>query len=455
MTTQPALLGGTPLLSRPCHLVRPVLPTADAMLAGWRELETSGVLSNQGQFARTLETRVADRLDVPYCAVFASGTTALMCLARALDLDGEILVPSFTFAATAQALSWQGLRLRFVDIDPVTLHMTPELAEAAITPATVAVAPVNLFGGCARLDEFEAMAARRGLKLLFDSAQAFGAEYRGRPVGGFGDAEVLSFHATKAFHTGEGGAVVTRSRDLYERLCRTRNYGFANYLDCVEAGVNGKLDELSALVGLRVLDVFPGVVTGRWRAIAAYESALAGIAGISRLAMDPEVAPAPSYFTIRIDERELGLNSLELNYALMAERIVTRCYFYPPVHRTTYYQRLLGADRPHLPETDRAATNTLSLPLHADLSADTIAAIALAIRRCREHAPAIRQVLHGKVPRDWDAHSARRYCDPYDVFIRPRGAVDEAEAVAADVTTPARTPSPVLLRSGTSGRREM
>src|SRR5262249_29315991 len=159
-------LGGAALLSQPCHLVRPTLPPLTDLLDGLGDLKASRMLTNQGSFARALEARIAALIEVPYCALFASGTTALMCLARALDLTGEVILPSFTFAATAHALSWQGLRPRFVDVDPRMLLMTPELAEAAITPETTALLPVNLFGGCGRLDGFEELAARRGLRLF-------------------------------------------------------------------------------------------------------------------------------------------------------------------------------------------------------------------------------------------------------------------------------------------------
>ena len=417
MSSRPAILGGHPLLSELCHLVRPTLPPLAELLDGLGDLEASRMLTNQGSFARALEARIAALIEVPYCALFASGTTALLCLARALDLTGEVILPSFTFAATAHALCWQGLRPRFVDVDPRTLHMTPELAEAAITAETTALLPVNLFGSCGRLDGFEALAERRGLRLFFDSAQAFGARFDGRPVGSFGDAEVLSFHATKPFHTAEGGAVVTRRRDLYERLCRIRNFGFGNYLDCLELGLNGKLDDLSALLGLRLLDGFPAEVEARCRVLADYAQALSSVPGLSRLAIDPRTTPCPSYLVIRIDERAFGLNALELNYALMAERIVTRCYFYPPVHRTTYYEGRLGADAPELPATDAAATSTLCLPLHAELAPETVATVALAIRRAHEWAAPIREALRGRVPRDWGAHSARFHRDPYDVLM--------------------------------------
>jgi dTDP-4-amino-4,6-dideoxygalactose transaminase len=429
MNLLPAILGGDLLLDERCQFVRPSMPAAADLVQGLAELEKSRVLSNQGTFVRALEERVAAEVGAPYCAAFASGTIALMCLARALDLKGEVVLPSFTFAATAQALSWQGLRPRFVDIDPRTLHMTPELAEAAITPETTALLPVNLFGSCGRLDDFEALAQRRGLRLLFDSAQAFGARFRGRPVGTFGDAEVLSFHATKAFHTGEGGAVVTRSRELYERLCRIRNYGFENYLNCIELGMNGKMAELPALVGLHLLRGFPEVVAARRRAVAEYGRGLQGLPGLRQVESEAPVTPSPAYFAMHVDREVFGLNAIELNYALMAERIVTRCYFYPPVHRTTYYQRVLGADTPNLPATDAAATSTLCLPLHAQLTPETISTVVLAVRRIHDHAPAIRRALKDKVPTDWDTHSASRYRDPYDVFFSDRRPVPAPEPV--------------------------
>src|SRR5262249_756170 len=154
----------------------------------------------------------------------------------------------------------------------------------------------------------------------------------------------------------------------------------------LELGLNGKLDDLSALLGLRLLDAFPAEVAARWRVLADYALALRSIPGLSRPAVDPRAAPCPSSLAIRIDEPAFALNALELNYTLMAERIVTRCYFYPPVHRTTYYQERLGADAPELPETDAAATSTLCLPLHAELAPETITTIALGIRRAHEWA---------------------------------------------------------------------
>ena len=344
MPVLPAILGGSALFQEPCHLVRPELPDVAELVKGFNDLAASRMLSNQGAFAKEFERRIASELDVEHCALFCNGTTAIMCLVQALDLQGEVIVPSFTFAATALALSWRGITPRFVDIDPRTLLLDPRKVEEAITPATAAILAVNTFGRCCDVDAFRALADKHGLPLIYDSAQAFGTKYRGKPVGGFGDAEALSFHATKVLHTAEGGAVVTNRHDLYERLCRIRNFGFGTYLNSVELGINGKLDELSAMVGLRLLDDLPKHAAARKRACLEYERHLEGIPGLRLPEVDAEVTPSHPYFLVAIDEKEFGLDSLELNYALMADRIVTRCYFYPPVHQTTYFRELLGND---------------------------------------------------------------------------------------------------------------
>ena len=413
----PAILGGEPFFERPYHLVRPIMPPLQELMAGIEGIYETKMFTNQGPMVRSLEEKIAQRLNVNHCMLFCNGTMATMCLIKALGLTGEILVPSFTFAATTQAILWLGLQPRFVDIEPDHLTMDPKKTEEAITKDTQAIFPVNIFGSCCHYEQFQALANSHKLPLFYDSAQAFGSKYKNQPVGSFGDAEVLSFHATKIFHTGEGGAVVTNNTDLARKLGTIRNFGFSDYLNCTTVGINGKMDEFSALIGLKLLDRLSAHILKRKWVFQHYRDSLKPIPGIRFPQESPEIDLNYSYFYIWIDPEQFGLTNLELNYALIAEKIITRCYFYPPVHRTSYYQRLYKNTLPELPQTDWAATHTLCLPVYSDMQAGELAMIIAAIIRCQQHAKAIKEKLEEQVPSNWEAHTNSVFIDPHDRFI--------------------------------------
>jgi dTDP-4-amino-4,6-dideoxygalactose transaminase len=397
-----------------------MLPTREALAAGLETLYQSRILTNQGVHVRALEAKIAEQLGVKHCALFCNATIAIMVLLRALDLDGEIIVPSFTFAATVQSVLWERLRPKFVDIGRPSLLLDPGLVEAAVTKTTSAIFGVNLFGSCCDHDRLRKIARRHGLPLIYDSAQAFGTRYKGKMVGALGDAEVFSFHATKLFHTGEGGAIVTNDSGLHARVCRMRNFGFASYLNCVDIGLNGKMSELAAIVGLGLLKDLPLQIEKRRRLFQDYRERLGSIPGLDLPPENKDVSNNCSYFYVLVDPARFGLTSLELNLALLYDRIVTRCYFYPPVHRTSYFQTCPRL-RPQrgswkLPVTDWAAQRVLCLPAHTDMPADELAKIGAAIARCRAHAPEIRARAAGKLPKKWAAlrqHAA----DPYEELI--------------------------------------
>ncbi len=414
---QPAILGGQPLFEKAQHLVRPILPFLSDMMHGIADLYSSRMLTNQGVFVQRLERRIEKELGVKHCALFCNGTTAIMCLAKALGLKGDVLVPSFTFAATAQALQWIGLSPRFVDIDRETLTMDPDEIEAAITERTSAIFPVNVFGKFSEHDRIYGISKKNGLPLIYDSAQSFGTRYKGRAAGSLGDAEVLSFHATKVFHTFEGGAVVTNDKQLYERLCKVRNFGFEGYLNCVEPGINGKMCEFPALIGLCLIDQLPSQIIKRKSLSENYISILKDISGIHLPIENKDVEVNYAYFYVVIDSEKFGMSNIELYYALMAENIVTRCYFYPPVHRTAYYKRIFAGKLPDLPQTDWAATHVLCLPLHTEMEINDLATIKHGITRCQQNAEQIKETLKGKVPSDWDALVNSTFVDPHDLYI--------------------------------------
>lgn len=414
----PAILGGTALFDNPYHLVRPALPPISELVSGFEELYESRYLTNQGKFVRTLEKEIALMLGVKHCALFCNGTIAIMSLIPSMLLQGEILVPSFTFAATTQALLWgNNIQIKFVDINRKSLTIDPNKIEENISEKTTAIFPVNIFGMSCDHNKIRRIAKKHNLKLIYDSAQAFGTVYKGKMIGSLGDAEVFSFHATKIFHTGEGGAVVTNDTELYEKLCRVRNFGFGGYLNCMELGFNGKMNEFSALVGLKLLYGVPAQISHYKWVFQQYKESLKNIPGIICPQENLEYIPNYSYFYVIINPDEMGLTNLELNYALMAEHIVTRCYFYPPVHRTTFYQKLFRHNPPVLPETDWAALHVLCLPVYPDMRVGELAKIIEGITRCYLNAKAIKKFLADKIPKNWEALSSQPVFDPHDQYI--------------------------------------
>ena len=413
----PAILGGEPVFKEAYHFVRPVFPPIPELLNGLEGLYESRYLTNQGNNVRALEENIASFLGIRQCALFCNATIALMSLIHAMELEGEIIVPSFTFAATTQALLWGKNQIKFVDINRKSLTIDPDKLENNISEKTSAILPVNIFGKCCEHDELRKFAQKHNLALVYDSAQAFGTIYKGTAVGTLGDAEVFSFHATKLFHTGEGGAVVTNNSDLYERLCVIRNFGFSSYLNCIDLGLNGKMSEFSALIGLKLLDSIPSRISNLKRIYQKYKEGLKDIPGITCPEDNLDCIPNYSYFYVTIDPGKFGMTNLELNYALVLDLIVTRCYFYPPVHRTSYYQKLFSNNPFDLPETDWASLHVLCLPVHSEMLDDDLAKIIEAIWRCHVNSKSIKKVLTDKTPENWEAFLAQPTRDPYDKYI--------------------------------------
>ncbi len=238
-------------------------------------------LTNNGPYVQQFETRIAEFLGVRHCIAMCNGTVALEIAIRALGLSGEVIVPSFTFVATAHALQWQEITPVFCDIDPATHHLDPAQVEKMITPRTTGIIGVHTWGRPCDMDALEAIARRRKLQLLFDAAHAFGCSYKGKLVGGFGRCEVLSFHATKFFNTFEGGAVLTDDDALAEKMRLMRNFGFSGYDNVIYIGTNGKMTEVCAAMGLTSLESVEQFMETNRRNHHAYTPRVEGIPGIA------------------------------------------------------------------------------------------------------------------------------------------------------------------------------
>src|SRR5437667_11739827 len=249
-----AIWGAPPAFKQRRHAGRPNIGNREHLLERIGDLLDRRWLTNDGPFLQEFEKRISERLGVKHCIAVCNATVGLEIAIKATGLAGEVIVPSFTFIATAHALQWQQITPVFCDINPATHNINPRKIEHLITPRTSGILAVHLWGRPCAIEELQAIADANGLALLFDAAHAFGCTYGTRKIGGFGRAEVLSFHATKFISAGEGGAAMTNDAALAERMQLMKNFGFAGYDNVISIGTNGKMNELSAAMGLTHLE---------------------------------------------------------------------------------------------------------------------------------------------------------------------------------------------------------
>ena len=393
MDDRPAVLGGSPAFADLVPVVQPTLPPWEPELAAEvGRLMQTGMLT-KGQHLAELETRVAAHLGVGHAVGVASATTGLLLVAQALGLSGEVIVPSFTFMATVHPLALLGVEPVFVDVDPSTWNMDVREVERAITPRTSAIFAVHVFGNPADVAGLEALAAKHGVRLVFDAAHGFGAGYRGQPVGRFGDAEVFSMSPTKLLVAGEGGIVATDDDKLADAVRAGREYGNAGSYDSMFPGINGRLPEFNALLAVRGLEMLDGNASRRRELAAAYEEQLGALPGLGFQAVDEQDACSYKDFSMRVDEERFGLSRDELAVALHAENVDTRSYYDPPVHRQRAYAHLRERYEEALPVTETLARESLSIPIWSHMPSDTLHAIGASIARIHGMAAEVRTAL--------------------------------------------------------------
>lgn len=391
-----AVLGGEPAFASPLHVGAPNIGDRAALMRRLDALFDGRRLSNFGPFVRLFERRVADLLGVRHCIAMCNGTVALEIGARALGLEGEVIVPAFTFVATPHALAWQGIAPVFCDIDPETHAIDPDRIEALITPRTTGILAVHLWGRPAPASRLQAIAARHGLKLMYDAAHAFGCSHRGRMVGNFGDLEVLSFHATKFLNTAEGGAVVTNDDALAARVRLMHNFGFTG-LDQVEAlGINGKMNELSAAVGLTSLEHLGEWVAVNRRNRGLWAEALAPVPGITLRHWGEHERRNDQYVVCEVDVAAAGISRDALVEALRAENVLARRYFHPGCHRMEPYRSHPPAGGWRLPATERVASRVMVLPTGTAVSPADIARAGELVAAIVARGPEVEAALGGR-----------------------------------------------------------
>lgn len=356
-----AINGAPPAFDQPLHVGRPNVTNPDAFLLRVRQILDNHWLTNDGPMVREFEQSIANHLGVKHCVAMCNGTIALEIAIRALGLTGEVIVPSWTFVATAHALYWQGITPVFADIDPATHNLDPDAVRRMITPRTTGIIGVHLWGRAAQIDALQTIADEHGLKLMFDAAHAFGSSYKGQSIGRFGRCEAFSFHATKAFNTFEGGAVTTNDDELAETVRLMRNFGFKGYDNVIHPGTNGKMIEVCAAMGLVNLEHFDATVATNKRNHAKYREALRNIPGISLLPFDPQDANNHHYVVLELDE-SCATSRDEIVAALHAENILARKYFWPGCHKMKPYRDLFPHAELLLPRTREVADRILVLP---------------------------------------------------------------------------------------------
>ena len=388
-----AVAGGEPMFRQTIHVGRPNIGNRQRLRERIDDLLDRRWLTNNGQYVQEFERRVALRIGVRHVVAVCNGTVALEIAVRALGLTGEVIVPSFTFAATVHALHWLGVTPVFCDVHPRTHTLDPRRVEELITPRTTGLIAVHLWGRACEVDDLSAIANRHHFKLLFDAAHAFGCSYKGRMVGNFGNAEVLSFHATKVLNTFEGGAVVTNDDHLADRLRLMRNMGFRTLDDVVSVGTNGKMSEVSAAMGLTGLESVDEFIAVNRRHYEHYRHELAGIPGITLAPVSETERSNFQYVVLDVDEAHSGISRDDLIRVLHAENIKARRYFFPGCHRMPPYRDLYPEAGASLPETERLAESVLCLPTGETLRAEDVAAICGIVRLAVSHSGELRPIL--------------------------------------------------------------
>ncbi len=365
LASVPAIHGGQPLFAERFRFCQPLLPTLVSAMKYYAAAYMDGTITNASAVEH-LEAAVAERLQVKHCVAVSSCTSGLMLVLRALGVRGEVIVPSFTFFATGHAVLWNGLRPVFADCDEETWNVDPIDVERKITADTSAILVVHLYGNPCKIEELERLASRRHLKLIFDAAHGFGSHYRNRPLGGFGDAEVFSLSPTKLLVAGEGGLVTTNDATLARAIRAMRNYGDLGTYDPEWLG-------MSALVEAKV--------ARRNRIAEKYTSLLAPLPGLRFQKVLPSNVSTYKDYSIHVSSDAFGMTRDALVEALLAEKIETKKYFFPPLHKQKLYGSFHSLARGGLARTSYIADGIVSLPIYESLPDATVEQVVYAIQR--------------------------------------------------------------------------
>lgn len=369
-----AIYGAPSAFEEPLHVGHPNIGSREVFSQYTEEIFDRRWLTNNGLLEKEFEQRIADYHNVKHCVAMCNGTVALEIAIRALELKGEVIIPSFTFVATAHALHWQQVTPIFADINPVTHTLDPEAVRRMITPHTTGIIGVHLWGRGAEHVELQAIADEHNLKLMYDAAHAFGCSIGGQMIGNFGDCEVLSFHATKFFNTFEGGAVLTNDDVLAEKMRFMRNFGFSGD-KVIHPGTNGKMIEICAAMGLTNLDYIDTIIDANRNNYHAYRKVISTIPNLSLITYDENEHNNYQYIVLEVGDA-FPVSRDEIVAALHAENILARKYFWPGCHGMSPYRELYPHAHMMLPNTVQVSERVIVLPTGTTLPDGSINVIA-------------------------------------------------------------------------------
>ncbi len=353
-------------MTKQIFVTQPDLPPLEAFVPLLAEIWRSRVLTNGGPFHQQLEKALCEYLGVKHLSLFTNGTIALVTALQALRIVGEVITTPFSFVATAHSLLWNGIKPVFVDIEPTTFNLDPDRIESALTPQTTAILPVHVYGRPCNVEAIDRLASLYNLRVIYDAAHAFGVRCHCGSLLKHGDLSVLSFHATKVYNTFEGGAIVCNDDKMKRRVDYLKNFGFADEVTVVAPGINGKMSEFNAALGLLQLKQLSEALARRQEIDRRYRAALGDVRGIR---IPPPVAATTynhAYFPILVtDEHSRGRDGL---YLYLRERgIYTRRYFYPLISDFPMYRGLPSAAPSNLPVAHSIARQILCLPIYPGL----------------------------------------------------------------------------------------
>jgi len=357
-----AVFGGPSAFSKTLHVGQPNIGNRDSLINRINHILDRGWLTNNGSFVKEFECKVAQSCGVKHCIAMCNGTVALEIAVRALGMTGEVIVPSFTFVATAHCLQWQEITPVFCDISPETYTIDPVCIERLITPRTTGIIGVHLWGRPCETERIASIAKKHDLKLLFDASHAFGCTHQQKNIGGFGHAETFSFHATKFLNTFEGGAITTNDDRLAEKIRLMKNFGFKGMDKVIYLGTNGKMNEVCAAMGITSLESREEFISANRQNYHRYCSELSGLSGIRARTYDEDQKNNFQYVVVEIDKNKTILNRDQFMKILHAENVRARRYFYPGCHRMEPYRSFYPNAGLMLPETEKAAEKVLCLP---------------------------------------------------------------------------------------------
>ena len=352
-------------------VTQPFLPPLEEFLPYLQQIWDNKILTNGGPFHVQFERALCEHLGVEHVALFTNGTLALVTALQALRITGEVITTPYSFVATSHSLLWNGIRPIFVDIDPRTLNLDPAKIEAAITPQTTAILPVHCYGHPCDVEAIQRIADNYNLKVIYDAAHAFGVEDAGGSILRHGDLSVLSFHATKTFSTFEGGAIVCPDAKTKQRIDHLKNFGFVDETTVVAPGINGKMSEFNAALGLLQLNYIDEAISRRAALDAHYRNLLSSVPGIRCVPGSGETVRNHGYFPILV-ETEYPLTRDALYDKLKARGYYARRYFYPLISDFPMYRGFPSARRDNLPVASQMAERVLCLPIYPDLDQQTV-----------------------------------------------------------------------------------